>query len=197
MLRKSELDAIIPSLRQRLLVPLLLQPERSWYLTELARHLDVRPSTIQRELSQLADVGLLTTHQRGRLILYQANLESPILVDLQNLLTKTVGLVNLLRNTLEPFVNEIERAFIYGPVAAGDAHPGSDVDVMIVGDARPKALANALRPIHQKLARPINVRYYTSSEFAQKHANGDHFLISVIRKPRIDLIGNSNDLDPS
>ena len=59
MVRKSAVDVIIPKIRQQLLSAILLRPDRDWYLTELARHLKVRPSSLQRHLVELVRVGLL------------------------------------------------------------------------------------------------------------------------------------------
>jgi hypothetical protein len=44
------LEALISLTKQQILAATLLQPERSWYLLELARHLRVQPLSLQREL---------------------------------------------------------------------------------------------------------------------------------------------------
>jgi hypothetical protein len=51
MLRRARvLEALISLTKQQILAATLLQPERSWYLLELARHLRVQPLSLQREL---------------------------------------------------------------------------------------------------------------------------------------------------
>jgi len=47
------LDSLFPSVRQGVLAATLTQPEKWWYLSELADFLETRPSSLQRELSSL------------------------------------------------------------------------------------------------------------------------------------------------
>jgi DNA-binding transcriptional ArsR family regulator len=79
VLRKSRiLDALISQTKQRILAATLLQPERSWYLLELARHLGVRASSLQRELKLLTEAGILERHRNGNRVYFQADPACPI-----------------------------------------------------------------------------------------------------------------------
>jgi DNA-binding transcriptional ArsR family regulator len=62
-------------------------------MTELARHLEVTPSSLQRELASLVASGFLLRRQDGRLIYFKANTESPVFPELRGLVEKTVGIV--------------------------------------------------------------------------------------------------------
>ena len=53
------LDALFPEIRAKILAALLLQPEKRWFLTELAQHLGTQPSSLQREVEALSKAGLL------------------------------------------------------------------------------------------------------------------------------------------
>jgi DNA-binding transcriptional ArsR family regulator len=97
------LDALFPAVRQRLLAATLLQPDRWWYLTELAAHLGTAPSSLQRELESLTRSGLLERKQAGRRTYHKANTGSPAFKDLEGLFAKTAGLVPTLQAELEPF----------------------------------------------------------------------------------------------
>jgi DNA-binding transcriptional ArsR family regulator len=77
------LDALLPKTRQGILAATLLQPEKAWYVSELARRMGVPPSSLQRELRDLAEAGILKTHRQGRMSYYQANVESPLFPDLR------------------------------------------------------------------------------------------------------------------
>jgi len=66
MLKSSVLDALFPAIRQQILAATLLEPEKWWYLTELASHLGTSPSSLQRELGALTRSGLLEHRQDGR-----------------------------------------------------------------------------------------------------------------------------------
>jgi DNA-binding transcriptional ArsR family regulator len=87
------LDALFPTVRAGVLSATLLQPDHWWFLTELARHLEVTPSSLQRELASLVASGLLSRRQGGRRIYFKANTESPVFPELRGLVEKTVGIV--------------------------------------------------------------------------------------------------------
>jgi DNA-binding MarR family transcriptional regulator len=57
MRKNGTLDALFPTVRAGVLSAALLQPDHWWFMTELARHLDVTPSSLQRELESLVASG--------------------------------------------------------------------------------------------------------------------------------------------
>ena len=73
----STLDALFPAIRAGVLSATMLQPEHWWFMTELARHLGVTPSSLQRELKSLVVAGLLLRRQEGRRAYFKANVEAP------------------------------------------------------------------------------------------------------------------------
>ena len=58
--------------RQRLMAVLLVDPKRSWYGRDLARHLKLAPSTLQRDLKRLQRGGLVRAWRNGNRVYYQA-----------------------------------------------------------------------------------------------------------------------------
>jgi DNA-binding transcriptional ArsR family regulator len=120
-MRKSRaLDALFPKTRQVILAATVLHPERWWYLSDLAKHLGVRPSSLQRELTSLVDAGVLRRRQDGNRVYFQAQPDCPFLPELQGLLVKTAGVVDTLREVLSPFAKRIDWAFVYGPMARAE-----------------------------------------------------------------------------
>ncbi len=117
---RNMLDALFPRTRQNILAALLLSPERRWYLSDLAQHLHVPPSSLQRELASLADAELLSRKTEGNRVYYRANPEHPLLPELQGLFAKTIGLADKVKAALEPFWADIDLAFIYGSAARGN-----------------------------------------------------------------------------
>jgi len=121
MRNKPPLDALLPKTRQGILAATLLQPEKAWYVSELARRMGVPSSSLQRELRDLSEAGILKTHRQGRMSYYQVNVDSPLFSDLRGLLLKTAGLVDVLADALKPVASKILAAFVYGSMASGDA----------------------------------------------------------------------------
>jgi predicted nucleotidyltransferase len=98
-----------------------------------------------------------------------------------------------LRAALEPLASRIGAAFVYGSVARGDERGRSDLDVMIIGEAKFADIVHALAPAREALRREINPNVYPAGEFAAKLA-GEPFLQRVMTDKKIFLIGTSDDL---
>ena len=88
--------------QQRVLGVLFGDPERSFYASELIRTAGTGSGAAQRELAKLEDSGLVVGRRIGHQKHYQANASSPLFADLRNILLKTVGLAEPLREALEP-----------------------------------------------------------------------------------------------
>ena len=195
MRTSGTLDALFPTIRAGVLSATMLQPEHWWYMTELARHLETSPSSLQRELESLVSVGLLLRRQDGRRTYYKANADSPLFRDLHGLLDKTSGLIPALTTTLKSFDDRIELAFLYGSVARGEEHSASDVDLAIVGTLKQIDLLPALRKLEDRFHREVNVTLFSPEEFRRKLAAEDHFLYSVLKGKTIPLKGTLNELE--
>jgi predicted nucleotidyltransferase len=195
MRKRSPLNALLPKTRQGILAATFVQPEKSWYVSELARRLGVPSSSLQRELQDLTEAGILKSHRQGRMVYYQANADSPLFPDLRGLLLKTAGLVDILADALKPLRTKIPLAFVYGSVASGQERSDSDIDLMVVGDISPVDLAVPLRHARDLLGREINPTVYSPAEFAKKRMARDHFLTEVLTKPRLLVLGSEHELD--
>jgi predicted nucleotidyltransferase len=193
--KTSPIDALMPRTRQLILAATLLQPQRAWYLSDLARHLKRTPSSLQRELAVLTSAGILTARRHGRMVFFQANTSLPIFAELQTLLAKTTGVVDVLHKILLPYARHIKCAFIFGSIAGNQERPESDIDLMLIGQLRLSDIAPPLRLATQRLAREINPKIYTPEEFLRKLAIHDHFLESVMTKPKLFVFGTQNDLE--
>src|SRR5580658_2582041 len=110
------LETLFPAVRAGVLSATLLQPDHWWFMTELARHVGVTPSSLQRELESLVTSGLLLRRYDGRRTYFKANVESPLFPDLKGLMEKTAGLIPALQATLKKFGDRIELALLYGSI---------------------------------------------------------------------------------
>jgi predicted nucleotidyltransferase len=176
-------------LRRELLALLYRNPERSLYLRELVRMTGASPGTLQREVGELTDVGLLTKSRRGRQVFYQANRSHPVFQDLRGLLDKTVGTVDVLRGALTPLADRIDGAVLFGSTAKGAATGASDVDVLVVGSAEFAEVSDALSSAEKTLGREVNPVVYSRAEFGRRLREGGRFVESVLGSPHVPLIG--------
>ena len=185
---------LFPEYRRRVLGLLLLRPDEALHGREIARRTGLPAGTITRELTKLAEVGLLKRTKRGNQQVYSADSTRPIFTELASILRKTSGLADVLVQALAPAAPKLRLAFVFGSVARGQETGGSDVDVMLIGDLGFREAVELLHPCQATLGREVNPKLFSASEFTDKAAT-EPFLIDVLAKPKIFLIGNAHDLE--
>jgi predicted nucleotidyltransferase len=193
--KDSKLAALFPGLRQGVLRATIMNPDRWWYLSELATHLGTSPSSLQRELSSLVGSGILQQRREGSRRYFRAQDQSPIFPELQRLFEKTYGTVATLRSLLQPFGEKVFSAFLFGSIARGEEHALSDIDLMVIGNIGLADLSPILRKGEARLGRDINVMNYSRSEFLERIREKDHFLHNVLKSTKVFVKGNESDLD--
>ena len=186
--------ALFGKTRNAVLGLLFGHPDESFYVRQIVRAVGSGPGSVQRELDKLGRAGILKRTTRDGHVFYQADLQCPIFEEIKGLMLKTVGGVEILTRALSRPSGKIKVAFIYGSMARGQQRRGSDVDVFIIGDASFGEVVEALAPAQQKLAREINPTVYPLSEFREKVLQKHHFITSVLRSPKLFLVGDESEL---
>jgi len=191
---KSQAGILFGKARRAVLSLLFTHTDETFYLRQIVRASGYGLGPVQRELRKLADSGIIRRTVRGRQVYFQANPECPIFPELKNLIIKTAGIGDTLRNALAPIAGHVKIAFIYGSVARGEEGPRSDIDLLVVGDSEYTDVVAKLQAAQQTLGREVNPTVYPLSEFKAKVRANHHFLTSVLKGPKIYLIGDENEL---
>ncbi|MCP5170571.1 MAG: nucleotidyltransferase domain-containing protein [Hahellaceae bacterium] len=181
-------DALFTRTQQKVLGLLFGQPQQSFFLNEVVRRAGVGKGAVSRELARLTDAGIVSLTRQGNQSHYQANPACPIYAELKGLVGKTVGVASVVQQALAPLLPGLAQSFIYGSLAKGEEHAGSDVDVMLVGDDLSYSEIMALlEPAEEQLQRSVNPTIYSPEEFNKRLADQQNFLSKVMTEPRIDL----------
>lgn len=180
--------------RRRLLLLFFSNPEKKYYLHAIARLTEKPAQNLRRELLPLVDDELFLKEHVGNLTFYQLNKTHPLYSELKSIVSKTIGIEGLLRDGLKE-VPGIEVAFIYGSYAAGEEKGSSDIDILIIGKPVKTALAQRLRKIGEAVDREINYIVYQRKSFQNMKKTHNSFIESVMRKSKIFLMGNKNDIE--
>jgi predicted nucleotidyltransferase len=194
MRKKSLIAVLFPKTRRAVLATTLMHPDRWWFLADLARQIGVPPSSLQREMDALVGVGILLRRQEGKQVYFKPDPNCPILCELQGIMTKTLGLVDVLRSILGPFKKSIKTAFVYGSIARSEELSESDVDLMIIGSISLADLSPALQKAEERLARQVNPTLFSLEEFAEKVEQGHHFLKTVLENDKLFILGSQDEL---
>lgn len=187
------IDAIFSKSTKAILVAVFSRPD-GIHLRALMALTGLASASAQRELGKLTSAGLLLKEETGTLVLYKSNKNSPIFKELEAIIRKTSGVAQLIRDSLRPFHHRMERAFIYGSVARAEDAAGSDIDLMVIGEEIGSAdLYPALVAAEKNLARKISLTVYRPLEYRRKLAAKNHFLVTVMSGPTIELVDDQNE----
>jgi len=188
-------ELLFTEYRRRVLGLLLLHPDEAYHVREIARLTGTVAGTLHKELSKLADAGILLKQTSGNQVLYQANSACPIYKELLSIVKKTFGIVDVLQQALLPLDKEIDFAFVYGSVAKGEETSKSDIDLFIASESVAYAdVMNVLTKSEAELGRPVNPSIYSRDDIRKKLKAKNAFLTRLIEQPKLWVKGSDDDI---
>ncbi|MBH2802089.1 MULTISPECIES: nucleotidyltransferase domain-containing protein [Serratia] len=191
------LELLFSEYRRKVLSLLFIEAGRAFHVREIARRTATQAGTLHKELSRLAESGILLRQRQGNQICYQANADCLIFPELAAIFRKVCGPAECLRQTLAAFGEAIERAFIFGSVASGKATAASDIDVLIVGKLSFAEVIQAVYPLQATLGREINPKLYSPEEWRAALAENSAFIQDIMDKPQLWIVGDKDDAGQS
>ncbi|WP_158936389.1 nucleotidyltransferase domain-containing protein [Burkholderia sp. S171] len=191
---RSPSETLFNSYRRRVLGLLLLRPDESFHVREIARLTGTAAGTLHKELSKLAEAGILVAERRANQLVYMANRASPIYDELASIMRKTSGLSDVIANSIAPCATFIDVAFVFGSVARGEETAHSDIDVMIIGEISFAEIVRQVYAAQATLGREINPKVMSAKEWRASVERKDGFVLDLMDKPKIYVVGNEHDL---
>ena len=162
------------------------------HVREIERRSGFTIGTIQTEMKKLYRLDLVSKRRDGNRLYYSANQQHPVFSEIQALVVKTVGLLDVLKDALDR-QKEIRVAFVFGSLAGGSEKAGSDIDLMVIGDIELRSLTRLLHGLTEKLGREINPYVLTTEEFGHRKSENEHFLNKVLKDSKLFIIGDDDD----
>ena len=145
-----------------------------------------------REAKALVKIGLLREERDGNRVDYLANVDSPLYAPLAELVAKTSGPENVLKDAFADSENDV--VFIYGSRAKGEERADSDYDVFVIGREGLRKTAARAGEVANKIGVEVNPYVIAAEEFKRRISAGDHFLKTVMASPKIFLRGDEDEL---
>jgi predicted nucleotidyltransferase len=187
------IEVLFGSYRRLILGQLLLRPDESFHVREIARITGVPAGSLHRELKLLTNAGILLRTVVGNQVHYQADRSCPIYEELASILRKTVGLASVLRDLLAPLQSKITIALVFGSMAQGKTSASSDIDLLVIGTASFAAVVEVCHVGTKQLGREVNPVVMSRAAVQLKLREHNRFISRILKEPKIFVIGDAGE----
>jgi len=195
MRKKRAIDALFSKTRRELLGATFGEPDRWWYLSELAGHLSTTPSSLQRELQSLVASGIVRQRRDGKRIYFRAEEKSAIYDELRSIVAKTLGVADALERILGEFDDRIVCAFLSGPLERKNDREFSEVDLAVIGSVGLSELSPPLLALEKKYRLDFDVTCYSQEEFRKRFEDQNDLVTKLLREEKVFLIGDDDEME--
>lgn len=165
---------------------------KSLHLREIQRETKLAVRTVSIDLGKLEKLGIVVSKKDGNRVNFSANSKHPLYPEIRNLVLKTSGLADILKEVLD--IDGIKLAFIFGSLAQGQEKAESDIDLMVIGNIGLRKLSTALSGLSNRIGREINPHAITRDEFLERIKTKEHFIASVMAAPKLWIKGTDDEL---
>lgn len=190
----SELsDFIISRVRVKLLTIFYDNPQEMFYVRQLTRMTGEEINAVRRELERMDKHGLVKKEKRGNRLYYLINHSYDFFEDLLGLVAKSTGIGLKLRENRKK-LGKAKFAMLSGKFVRRKEREPGEVDLLVVGDIVMPELNLIVQKEQERLKTEVNYTVMTEAEFLFRKNRRDPFLLSILSKSRIMIIGDEEGL---
>jgi len=178
------IDALFGSkTRVKLLHLFLNNPGKAFYVREITRLIDEQINSVRRELSNMLEVGIITSDNADNKLYYEVNQRYEYYVPFRAIFAdEKVAATSLTeapvgwRDSMKD-LSGLRLAVAAGVLVKGSA---STVDLLIVGDVPSAKLKNVIKQIEKSEARELNYTQLNYDEFYYRLSVRDKFITEIL-----------------
>ncbi len=196
------IDALFGSkTRVKLLHLFLNSPGQSFYVREITRKIDEQINSVRRELSNMLEVGIITSDSADNKLYYQVNQRYDYYVPLRAIFGDNVEELNIVPAVADTTTNEYETvirgisglrlALFAGVLVRGST---SQVDVLLIGTLSSAKVAAAIKLIEKGEGRDINYSVLSYDEFYYRLSVRDRFITEITNGKYTVVVDKDNVL---
>lgn len=186
-------DLIVSRVRVKLLELFLGNPGSIFHVRDIVRRVDEEINAVRRELLHMEKCGMVSKEPRANRLFYRFREDYPLYFDLLALINKTKNLGgDILKNRNK--IGKIKYAFLSGKFIRNKISAPNEVEMLIVGNVVLPQVAQFVRVEETKRSREVNYTVMSEDEFTFRKARRDPFLISILEKPRVMIIGDEEEM---
>lgn len=192
------IDALFGSkTRVKLLHLFLNNPGNSFYVREITRLIDEQINSVRRELSNMLNVGIITSDTADNKLYYEVNQRYEHYVPLRAIFadqpTKTAKSVKA-ADDWQPIIGGLQGVRV--AIAAGVLVRGSasKVDLLIVGSVATTKLKSAIKSIERLEGRELSYSTMPYDEFYYRLSVRDKFITEILNSSHHVVVDVDNVL---
>lgn len=184
----------------------LNHPGQSFYVREITRLIDEQINSVRRELSNMLEVGVITSDTADNKLYYEVNQRYEFYSALRAIFAgETINVGKPTLTTDENAVNEqylsaiagisaLRLAIIAGVLVRGST---SSVDVLLVGQLPAAKVKATMSIIEKQEGREINYTVMSYDDFYYRLSVRDKFIIEILNSKHAVAIDKDNVLSES
>ncbi len=196
------IDALFGSkTRVKLLHLFLNNPGQSFYVREITRKIDEQINSVRRELSNMLEVGVITSDSADNKLYYQVNQRYDFYIPLRAIFGDKISEVQAASDRSNDATDEYSMAIRAIPglrlaLLAGVLVRGSSsaVDVLLVGNLSSLKVRSAVKIIERGEGRDINYTVLSYDEFYYRLSVRDRFITEILNGKYTVLVDKDNAL---
>jgi len=188
--------------RVKLLQLFVLNPDKSFALSEIIAKLKLRSAAVKKELENLQNLGLISlvdfsaespaetkNKEKRRSPLFKSNLDFILFEELRALIIKAQVLN---QQSLIEKISRLGRVKLLLLAGVFVNNPLSPIDLLVVGRLNKLKLIKEIKELERGLGKELNFTYLDTSEFIYRRNMTDVFLYEILEGKKIILIDELN-----
>ncbi len=186
-------DILISKVRVKIFELFLGNPGQSYHVREIVRRVDEEINAVRRELARLEKTGFLASEWRANRRYYSVKREYVFFSEFLSMVNKSVGLGGaIIKNKAK--LGKISYAMLSGSFVRGKPYTQNEVDLFVVGTIVLPELSQIIKDEEARRNREINFTPMTDEEFNFRKSRRDPFVLSILSKPRVMLLGDEEEM---
>ncbi len=186
-------DLLISKVRVKVFELFLGNPGQNYHVRDIVRRVDEEINAVRRELARLEKTGFLVSEWRANRRYYLVKKDYVFLTEFLSMVNKSIGVGGaIIKNKAK--LGKITYAMLSGSFVKGKPYTQNEVDLFVVGTIVLPELSSIIKEEEARRNREINFTPMTDEEFNFRKARRDPFVLGVLSKPRVMLVGDEEEM---
>lgn len=186
-------DLFISKTRVKLLEVFLNQPNKIFYVRELVRNVGEQINAVRAELARMEKVGIVFSEPRANRKYYGIRKDYIYFDELLRLVAKSTGLGGeLIKEKVK--LGKVRYIMFSGKFIRRMEGGQNDVDLLIVGNVIIPQLSALVKKAEEEVGREVNYTVMSEEEFSFRKSRNDPFISDILKKSRMMIIGDEEDM---